>query len=177
MKPVSEQIHAVRALVRVDDEVRASIERAMEAETKRPASASRVGDVFGCADERGLNVLVAPRADGAELTVNDLAPAVRGLPIVALFMALGALAMVGLSVATSSPGVLVAAVVLVLMAAGFQLGAALDRRRRRKRVERLADTIAEATSVRARVEVEREEHEIESVAHRPSHRRGATRRD
>lgn len=117
---------------------------------------TQVGEVFGCADERGLNVLLAPRpGGGAELTVNDAGPGQGALPVMALLLALMALSFVGLSIWKGGLSGLVAALILVVIAAGCQVGHRLDRRRRDKRVRRIADAIAEV-AVRARVALDDE---------------------
>jgi hypothetical protein len=173
MSELERQVTVERTLARVDPSLRDELERIVEQDTKRPPSVTHVGGVFGCADERGLNALVATRPDGTGvLRVNDPALASRGLRQVAhIFAALAILAALA-TLTLEKSVVLIAAVTLALFALGLYAGISLDLRRRRRQVQRIADAL-ESRVVRLRVELdERESDEVEAESKLRPARRG-----
>lgn len=166
MNPVKKQPHAVRVLARLDASVARAVEQEIAEVTKRRPAASQVGRVFGCADDKGLTALVAPREDGAVLTVNDRSRGSYVMILMTAIFAVAAGAMMALGVSGGTGSIVATAAVFGVLALFFLGVSAIHKQRLRRRVNRIADGIV------ARVELEEadDDEELELEAEAPSAR-------
>lgn len=126
-----------------DEDERAVVEQTLRRLSKREVSASRVGDVTGCADELGTHVLIAPQGEGAELRVAVRTRA-RAAGAIAGGVAASALVCVAVALVLRFSLMGVGAGTLVLFAALLFGVSRLVAVRMKRRAAKVADAIVES---------------------------------